>query len=88
MFSSGRLIVQTLQKLGVSERTIHPWRSQNGGIMSEEAKRLKELEVEKAQFKRRVTKKSLDASILKRANNYPRNRKFLAAEDRREPRAG
>jgi putative transposase len=37
---------------------------------SEEAKRLKELEVENARLKRLVAEKELDISILREANEY------------------
>jgi putative transposase len=54
MLSSGRSMAQVLQHLGVSEQTFHRWRNQDGGMKSEEAKRLKELEVENARLKRLV----------------------------------
>jgi len=46
-------MAQVLQHLGVSEQTFHRWRNQYGGMKSEEAKRLKELEVGNARPKRR-----------------------------------
>ena len=70
MLSSGRSMAQVLQHLGVSEQTSHRWRSQYGGMKSEEAKRLKEVEVENARLKRRVAEKELDISILSEANEY------------------
>jgi len=70
MLSSGRSMAQVLQHLGVSEQTFHRWRNQYGGMKSEEAKRLKELEVENARLKRLVAEKELDISILKEANEY------------------
>jgi putative transposase len=68
MLSSGRSMAQVLQHLGVSEQTFHRWRNQYGSMKSEEAKRLKELEVENARLKRLVAEKELDISILKEAN--------------------
>ena len=70
MLSSGRSMAQVLQHLGVSEQTFHRWRNQYGGMKSEEAKRLKELEVENARLKRLVAEKELDISILREANEY------------------
>jgi putative transposase len=63
MLSSGRLMAQVLQHLGVSEHTFHRWRNQYGGMKSEEARRLKELEVENARLKRLVAEEALDFSI-------------------------
>jgi len=71
MLTSGRSMAQVLQHLGVSEQTFHRWRNQYGGMKSEEAKRLKELEVENARLKRLVAEKELDVSILREANDCP-----------------
>jgi transposase-like protein len=70
MLSAGRPMAQVLQHLGVSEQTLHRWRNQYGGMRSEEAKRLKELEVENARLKRLVAEKELDISIPREANEY------------------
>lgn len=70
MLSSGRSLAQALQHLGVSEQTFYRWRNQYGGMKSEDAKRLKELEVENARLKRLVVEKELDISILREANAY------------------
>ena len=59
MLSSGRSMAQVLQHLGVSEQTLHRWRNQYGGLKSEEAKRLKELQVENARLKRLAAEKEL-----------------------------
>lgn len=70
MLAAGRTVAQVLQHLGVSEQTFHRWRNQYGGMKSEEARRLKELEIENARLKRLVAEKELDISILKEANDY------------------
>ena len=70
MLAAGRTVAQVLQHLGVSEQTFHRWRNQYGEMNSEEARRLKELEVENARLKRLVAEKELDISILKEANAY------------------
>jgi transposase-like protein len=79
MLSSGRSMAQVVQHLGVSEQTFHRWRNQYGGMKSEEARRLKELEVENALLKRLVAEEELDISILREANEYLGNRKPLVA---------
>jgi putative transposase len=73
MLSSGHPMTQVLQHLGVSEQTFHRGRNQYGGMKSEEAKRLKELEVENARLKPLVAEKELDILILRALNAYVAN---------------
>lgn len=63
--TNGTTIAQTTAKLGVTEKTYYRWRAQYGGMKAEEAKRLKELEVENARLKRLVADLSLDVQVLK-----------------------
>lgn len=70
MLAAGRPMAQVIQQLGVSEQTFHRWRAQYGGMKTDEAKRLKELEVENARLKRLVADQAIDLSILKEANAY------------------
>lgn len=70
MLAAGRPVAQVVQALGVSEQTFNRWRNQYGGMKAEEARRLKELEVENARLKRLVAEQAIDMSILKEANAY------------------
>lgn len=70
MLAAGRTVGQVVQALGVSEATFSRWRSQYGGMKSEEARRLKELEIENARLKRAVADLTLDNQILKEANDF------------------
>jgi transposase-like protein len=70
MLAAGRSIAQVVQALGVSEQTFHRWRNQYGGMKADEARRLKELEVENTRLKRLVAEQAIDISILKEANDY------------------
>lgn len=70
MMAAGRSIAQVVQALGVSEQTFHRWRNQYGGMKADEARRLKELEVENARLKKVVADQALDMAILKEANSY------------------
>jgi transposase-like protein len=70
MLAAGRGIAQVVQHLGVSEQTFHRWRNQYGGMKADEARRLKELELENARLKRLVADQAIDISILKEANDY------------------
>ena len=63
--ANGTAIAQATAKLGVTEKTYYRWRAQYGGMKAEEARRLKELEVENARLKRLVADLSLDVHVLK-----------------------
>ena len=54
MLSAGKDMAAVLQSLEVSEATLTRWRSQYGGMKSEEAKRLKQLEDENRRLKQLV----------------------------------
>lgn len=69
MLNSGQDLAAVLQHLEVSEATFHRWRNQFGGMKSEEAKRLKELEDENRRLKHLVADLSLDNQMLKYVNS-------------------
>ena len=54
-----------LETLEVSEATFHRWRNQYGGMKSEEAKRLRQLEDENKRLKEIVADLILDNKMLK-----------------------
>ena len=72
MIAVGKTIGQVAQALESSEQTFHRWRNQYGGMKAEEAKRLKELEVENKRLKKLLAEAELDKAILKEAleGNY------------------
>ncbi|APZ95181.1 transposase [Fuerstiella marisgermanici] len=65
MLTSGKSLGEVVQSLAVSEATYHRWRQQYGGMKAEEAKRLKELEVENARLKKLLAEAELDKAMLK-----------------------
>ena len=67
MLATGASIGQICQKLEVAEPTFHRWRNQYGGMKAQEAKRLKELELENTRLKKLVANLSLDKQILEEA---------------------
>lgn len=67
MLNTGKDLAAVLQGLEISEQTYHRWRNQYGGMKSEEAKRLKELENENMRLKRLLADAELDKAILKEA---------------------
>ena len=70
--AGGKTVPATCRKLGVSEQTYYRWRKQYGGMRTNQAKRLKELEQENARLKKLVAELNLDKSILEEAvrGNY------------------
>ncbi|NIV18823.1 MAG: transposase, partial [Woeseiaceae bacterium] len=52
---------------GISEQTFYRWRKQYGGLRTNQAKRLKDLERENARLKKLVAELNLDKSILEEA---------------------
>jgi putative transposase len=65
MLASGKSVGEVLQSLGISEATLSRWRTQYGGMKSEEAKRLKQLEDENNRLKKLVAEQALDIQMLK-----------------------
>jgi putative transposase len=65
MLNSGKDLAAVLQTLDVCEATYHRWRNQFGGMKSEEAKKLRELDIENARLKRLLAEAELDKAILK-----------------------
>jgi putative transposase len=65
MLNAGKDLAAVLQALEVSESTLDRWRKQFGGMKSEEAKRLKELEDENRRLKGIVADQALDIQMLK-----------------------
>ena len=65
VLNAGKDLAAVLQALEVSEQTYYRWRSQYGGMKSEEAKRLKQLEEENRRLKTIVADQALDIAMLK-----------------------
>jgi transposase-like protein len=65
LLSQGRSVKQVSKQLGVAEQTYYRWRKAFGGMKVDQAKRLKDLEVENARLKRAVADLTVDKLILK-----------------------
>jgi transposase-like protein len=65
--SRGLTVGQICKKLEVTEQTYYRWRKEYGGLRTDQAKRLKELERENARLKKLVADLTLDNDILKEA---------------------
>ena len=58
---------QIVRKLGITEQTYYRWRKEYGGLRTDQAKRLKELEKENTRLKKLVANQALDMEILREA---------------------
>jgi putative transposase len=70
--AQGRTVADAIRQIGVTEVTYYRWRSEYGGLKSDQVKRLKELEMENARLRRAVSDLTLEKLILKEAasGNY------------------
>ena len=64
---AGKSVPIVCRKLAISEQTYYRWRKRYGGLRSNQAKHLKELEQENSRLKRLVGELNLDKSILEEA---------------------
>ena len=65
--SQGNTIPEAYRKIGVTDQTFYRWRKEYGGVRTDQAKRLKELERENARLKKLVAEAELDKATLKEA---------------------
>ena len=65
LLNQGATVGEASRKIGVTEQTYYRWRKEYGGMRTEQAKRLKDLEKENARLKKLVADISLDNAILK-----------------------
>jgi len=63
----GRTVAQASKALSITEQTYYRWRKEYGGLKTDQAKRLKELERENARLKRLLADAELDKAILREA---------------------
>ena len=68
LLNKGSSVIEVSRKLGISEQTYYRWRKSYVGLRVDQAKRLKELELENSRLKKLVADLSLDNAILKEAN--------------------
>jgi len=65
--SQGKTVSEICKALTISDQTYYRWRKEYGGMGTEQAKRLKELEQENARLRGVVADLTLDNAILKEA---------------------
>ena len=67
LLNQGANVGEASRKIGITEQTYYRWRKEYGGLRTEQAKKLKNLEKENARLKKLVADLSLDNAILKEA---------------------
>lgn len=65
--SQGKTVEETCRALGISDQTYYRWRRDYGGLRTDQAQRLKELEQENGRLKKLVADLSLDKVMLQEA---------------------
>ena len=65
--AKGRSIREVCKQIGITDQTYYRWRKEYGGLRTDQARRLRELERENARLKRVVADLTLDKAILKEA---------------------
>ncbi len=65
MVGRGCRMEEVLREIDVTANTYYRWRKEYGGLGMDQARRLKDLEVENARLKRAVADLTLDNLILK-----------------------
>ena len=65
LISEGKTIGEAARQLSISEQTYYRWRREYGGMEVDQARRLKELDLENQRLKILVADQALDLSILK-----------------------
>ena len=69
MISQGKSISQATRQIGIVDQTYYKWRREYGGMMVDQAKRLKHLEKQNLQLKKIVADKEIDIQVLKETLN-------------------
>jgi len=67
LVSRGQTAQTAARGVGISKQTYYRWRKEYGGMQTDQAQRLKELEQENSRLKRIVADLSLDNLIIKEA---------------------
>lgn len=68
LISQGKTVAEVCKAIGVTDQTYYRWKKEYGGMRTDQARRLKELERENARLRKVVADLTLDMEILKEAN--------------------
>jgi transposase-like protein len=64
LLAQGATVPEMVRQIGVTKQTYYRWRKEYGGLKTDQAKKLKELERENARLKRLLAEAHLDKAML------------------------
>jgi putative transposase len=67
MLGQGGTIAEGCRRIAVSEQTYYRWRKEYGGLKTDQARRMKNLEKENLRLRRAISDLTLDKLILQEA---------------------
>ena len=67
VLAQGASTAEACRRIGVSEQTYYRWRKEYGGLKTDQARRMKDLEKENARLRRAISDLTLDKLILQEA---------------------
>jgi len=67
LLAQGKKVPEVMKTIGISEVSYYRWRKEYGGLNVNQAKHMKELELENVRLRRAVSDLTLDKLILKEA---------------------
>lgn len=67
LVSHGQSVVDAVRSIGVTDVTYYRWRSEFGGLKTDQVKRMKDLELENQRLRKAVSDLTLDKLILSEA---------------------
>lgn len=67
VLAQGASTAEACRRIGVSEQTYYRWRKEYGGLKTDQARRMKDLEKENQRLRRAISDLKLDKLILQEA---------------------
>ncbi len=67
VLAHGGTTAEACRRIGVTEQTYYRWRKEYGGLKTDQARRMKELEKENLRLRRAISDLTLDKLILQEA---------------------
>ncbi|GBQ41367.1 transposase [Komagataeibacter saccharivorans NRIC 0614] len=67
VLAQGASTAEACRRIGVSEQTYYRWRKEYGGLKTDQAGRMKDLEKENQRLRRAISELTLDKLILREA---------------------
>lgn len=72
VLAHGASTAEACRRIAINEQTYYRWCKEYGGLKSDQARRMKDLEKEKQRLRRAISDLTLDKRILQEATSEPR----------------